>query len=127
MLRSAAVGLCAIQLARLSGYKIITTASPRNHELLKSLGADVTVDYHDPDVVSKIKEVTGDSLKYAADMIGEVETHRIAIEAIGSSGGKLVGLNVALQKTEFGRKDVTITGASSNMRSLLPVLVPCRY
>ncbi|TFK91794.1 GroES-like protein [Polyporus arcularius HHB13444] len=106
---SSAVGLCAIQLARLSGYKVITTASPRNHELLKSLGADVTVDYHDPDVVSKIKEVTGDSLKYATDMIGEVETHRIAIEAIGSTGGKLVGLNVALQKTEFGRKDVTIT------------------
>ena len=34
----------AIQLAKLSGYKIATVASPRNHELLKSYGADVVFD-----------------------------------------------------------------------------------
>ncbi|TFK91792.1 GroES-like protein [Polyporus arcularius HHB13444] len=104
---SSAVGLCAIQLAHLSGYKVVTTASPRNHDLLKSLGADVTIDYRDPDVVSKIKQATGDSLKYAAEMIGEDQTHKIAVQAIGPSGGTVVGLNVT-QSTESGRKDVTI-------------------
>ncbi|KAI0723729.1 GroES-like protein [Cerioporus squamosus] len=106
---SSAVGLCAIQLARLSGYKVVTTASPRNHELLKSLGADVTIDYHDPDVVSKIKQATGDSLKYAADMIGEFKTHKVAVDAIGPSGGKLVGLSPMRNAREFARKDVIVT------------------
>lgn len=41
---STSVGLYAIQLAKLSGYKIVTVASPRNHELLKSYGADVVFD-----------------------------------------------------------------------------------
>ena len=41
---STCVGLYAIQLAKLSGYKIATVASPRNHELLKRYGADVVFD-----------------------------------------------------------------------------------
>ena len=38
------MGLYAIQLAKLSGYKVVTVASPRNHELLKSYGADAVFD-----------------------------------------------------------------------------------
>ena len=33
-----------IQLAKLSGYKVVTVASPRNHELVKSYGADAVFD-----------------------------------------------------------------------------------
>ena len=40
----AAVGQCLIQLAHASGYKIVTTASPRNFDLVKALGADVVID-----------------------------------------------------------------------------------
>ncbi|KAI0723730.1 GroES-like protein [Cerioporus squamosus] len=103
---SAACGLSAIQLAHLSGYKVITAASPRNHELLKSLGADVTIDYREPDLVSKIKQATGDSIKYGADMIGEEDTKNFTVQAIAPSGGKAVGLN-PIQSEESGRKDVT--------------------
>ena len=38
---STAVGHYAVQLAHLSGYKVIATASQKNHDTLKSLGADV--------------------------------------------------------------------------------------
>ena len=38
------VALYAIQLAKLSGYKVATVASPRNHELVLSYGADVVFD-----------------------------------------------------------------------------------
>ena len=100
--------MAAIQLAHLSGYKVVTTASPRNHALLKSFGADVTIDYRDPDVVAKIKEVTGNSLKYAAEMIGEPETRKVVTEAIGPSGGKVVGLNPTASKGT--RTDVTVVG-----------------
>ncbi|GJJ16118.1 hypothetical protein Clacol_010398 [Clathrus columnatus] len=40
----ASVGQFAIQLAHLSGYKVITVASPTNHPLVKGLGADVVLD-----------------------------------------------------------------------------------
>lgn len=34
----------AIQLAKLAGYKVVSTSSPRNFELVKSFGADVVID-----------------------------------------------------------------------------------
>jgi NADPH:quinone reductase-like Zn-dependent oxidoreductase len=40
-----AVGQYAIQLAKLSGLKVATTASPHRWETLKSFGADLIVDY----------------------------------------------------------------------------------
>jgi NADPH:quinone reductase-like Zn-dependent oxidoreductase len=42
---SSATGTLAIQFAKLSGYKVVTTCSPRNFELAKALGADVVLDY----------------------------------------------------------------------------------
>lgn len=41
---SSSVGQYAIQLAKLSGYKVATVASPHNHELVKNFGADVVFD-----------------------------------------------------------------------------------
>jgi len=41
---SSSVGQYAIQLAKLSGYKVATVASPHNHELVKNFGADFVVD-----------------------------------------------------------------------------------
>ena len=34
----------ALQLAHLAGYKVVTLASPKNHALCKSLGADLVFD-----------------------------------------------------------------------------------
>ena len=42
---SGGVGTIAIQLARYLGAHVATTASARNHALVKSLGADVAIDY----------------------------------------------------------------------------------
>ncbi len=42
---SGGVGSMAIQIAKARGAKVIATASTQNQELLKQLGADVTVDY----------------------------------------------------------------------------------
>lgn len=39
------VGQYAIQLAKLSGLRVATTASPSRWDLLRGLGADVVVDY----------------------------------------------------------------------------------
>lgn len=41
-------GLYAIQLAKLAGLRVITTASPRSHDLVKEYGADDVFDYRSP-------------------------------------------------------------------------------
>ncbi|KAK6857046.1 zinc-binding oxidoreductase CipB [Apiospora arundinis] len=52
---STSVGCNAIQLARAAGYEVVTTCSPRNFGLVKSLGAAAAFDYRNPDTaVSEI-------------------------------------------------------------------------
>lgn len=79
-----------MQLAHLAGYKVVTTASPRNFEYVRSLGADAVFDYKDPDVVAKIKQATGDSITKALDAISLKDSQRITAEALAPSGGKVV-------------------------------------
>ena len=53
---SGAIGTLVIQLAKAKGIRISASASPKNHDYMKSLGAEHTVDYKDPDWVMKVKE-----------------------------------------------------------------------
>ena len=57
-----AVGGNAIQLARAAGYRVITTASPRNHDQMKRLGAEAVFDYHEPQAVDQIIEAVNGSV-----------------------------------------------------------------
>lgn len=52
------VGGFAVQLAKLAGKQVISTASPHNHEYVKSLGADFVIDYRGEDIVSKVNSIT---------------------------------------------------------------------
>lgn len=54
---STSLGIFTIKLIKFSNPSIpvITTGSPHNHDLLRSLGADAVFDYRDPDAVGKIK------------------------------------------------------------------------
>ena len=51
---STSVGTNAVQLAVAAGYAVIATASPRNFDLLKRLGATSVLDYRNPAVVADI-------------------------------------------------------------------------
>lgn len=64
------VGTFAVQLAKLKGAHVIGTASKKNHEFLRSLGADQTIDYnttrfedvvHNADVV--LDTITGETME----------------------------------------------------------------
>ncbi|KQQ65428.1 zinc-binding alcohol dehydrogenase family protein [Microbacterium sp. Leaf320] len=57
-----AVGGNAIQLARAAGYRVITTASVRNHDRMSRLGAEAAFDYHDPEAVDRIVEAVNGSV-----------------------------------------------------------------
>ncbi|MGX7419099.1 NADP-dependent oxidoreductase [Carnobacterium gallinarum] len=51
------VGTYAIQFAKEAGAYVITTASEKNHELLKSLGADEVIDYRTTDFKDVLKDI----------------------------------------------------------------------
>ncbi|KAJ7773633.1 hypothetical protein DFH07DRAFT_138905 [Mycena maculata] len=68
--RLASVGLYAIQLAKASDTTVVTTGSPHNHELLKSLGAVGVFDYKSPTVVEAIKWAYPD-IEAAIDCVPE--------------------------------------------------------
>jgi NADPH:quinone reductase-like Zn-dependent oxidoreductase len=51
------VGGFTVQLAKLAGAKVIATASKGKHELLKSLGADVIIDYQAVDFRTQASDV----------------------------------------------------------------------
>lgn len=51
------VGIYAIQLAKNAGATVITTASKKNHELLKELGADQVIDYHTTDFSEVLEDI----------------------------------------------------------------------
>jgi len=53
---SGAIGTLIIQLAKEKGIRISASASAKNHDYMKSLGAEHTVDYNDPDGTMKVKE-----------------------------------------------------------------------
>jgi NADPH:quinone reductase-like Zn-dependent oxidoreductase len=51
---STSVGSNAIQLAAAAGYEVVATASPRNFDYVKALGASQVFDYNGPTVVPDI-------------------------------------------------------------------------
>ncbi|MCJ1413896.1 hypothetical protein MMC32_000221 [Xylographa parallela] len=51
---STSVGSSAIQLAVAAGYEVITTASPRNFDYVKKLGASQAFDYNSKSVIADI-------------------------------------------------------------------------
>ena len=87
---STATGIFGIQFAKLSGLKVITTASPHNFDYLKSLGAEAVFDYKSETVAEDIRKYTNNSLKLAWDCTGLGAP--IAAGSISSEGGKYASI-----------------------------------
>ena len=65
------VGSFAIQFAKAAGARVLATASKANHEAMRDLGADVTLDYRDTDVMDQIlREAGGAGVDAAFDTAG---------------------------------------------------------
>lgn len=52
---SGAIGTITIQLAKRLGCRVAASASSRNHDYMRSLGVDKSVDYHDSDWTDQIR------------------------------------------------------------------------
>ncbi|KUJ08001.1 putative zinc-binding oxidoreductase ToxD [Mollisia scopiformis] len=105
---SSASGTMAIQFAKLSGLEVITTASPRNFELLKSLGADHVFDYHDPNCGTVINALTNNTLTLVFDTIATTSSALICAAALSTTTSPSLPkkIYVNLMGIEFPRKDV---------------------
>lgn len=67
---STSVGSNAIQLARCAGYRVLATASPRNFDHVRSLGAAAAVDYHSRTAADELIDALDDSPLAGALAIG---------------------------------------------------------
>ena len=99
---STATGSIAIQFAKLSGAKVVTTASARNRDFVKSLGADEAFDYNDPDCAKKIREYTNDELHFVFDCFGGATGTAVCANSISSRGGQICSI---IPGDEYPRKE----------------------
>ena len=74
------VGSVAVQIARSRGATVVGTASPRNHDFLRELGA-VPVAYGDG-VADRIRAAAPDSVDAALDAVGTEEALRTSVELV---------------------------------------------
>ena len=101
---SSSVGQYAIQVLAYYGYRnIISTASPKHHETIRSLGASAVYDYRTPTVVSDI-------LNASPQSIGGEPTIPLILDCIGSLKGSLESI-------------VKLAQNGSKVAVLLPVIV----
>jgi NADPH:quinone reductase-like Zn-dependent oxidoreductase len=91
----------AIQLAKHLGATVITTASARNHDYVRHLGADRVIDYNAEDFAAV---VTGCDVVF--DTVGgDVQVHSYAVL---KPGGRLVWIAAAPAGFRPTRKDVQV-------------------
>lgn len=80
------VGTLAIQLAKLAGAHVATTASPAGSELVQSLGADEVINYREQDAAEALS-----GFDIALDLLGGEDTGK-AMRTL-KPGGRLVSLS----------------------------------
>ncbi|KAK3669776.1 hypothetical protein LTR78_010349 [Recurvomyces mirabilis] len=81
---STATGSLAIQFAKLSGCRVLTTCSPANFSFVKSLGADEIFDYSIPGIGQQINRFTENSLRLIFDAIGSEESAAVCAKVMSS-------------------------------------------
>ncbi|KAF2734821.1 GroES-like protein [Polyplosphaeria fusca] len=108
---SSAMGAFGIQFAKLSGFRVVATCSPRNFSYVKSLGADAVFDYSSPTCGADIRAHTSDSLYYVWDCIGENGSYEIGATALASSApaGQKLHYGTILFPNDPPRADVDFT------------------
>ncbi|EOV3183341.1 NADP-dependent oxidoreductase [Enterococcus faecalis] len=95
------VGTYAIQLAKEAGAHVITTASAKNHALLKKIGADEVIDYH----TTNFAEVLADVDLVFDTMGGEVQKN--SFDVLKPNTGRLVSIVGIEDKQLAAKKNIS--------------------
>lgn len=88
---SSSVGQYAIQILRYYGYtSVLATASRKQHEKLRSLGAKVLFDYNSPNIVDSLLQAGGDiGIPLILDCIGSKYGSIAPISQVAKSGARV--------------------------------------
>ena len=118
---STSVGSNAIQLAVAAGYEVITTASPRNHDYVKRLGATEAFDYRSPSVVKDIVRALGGRTLAGALAVG-AGSAKPCVEIVAVCDGEK---RVAMASPPVSFEDAPATGGRTLwfMRKLTRMVV----
>ncbi|WP_354701680.1 medium chain dehydrogenase/reductase family protein [Paraconexibacter sp. AEG42_29] len=113
------VGMTLVQLARHAGIRVIGTASPRQHDALRALGAE-PIDYHDPDLAGRVRELAPGGVAAAFDHLGGPSFER-SFDLL-ASGGTLVAYGTASRRDDTNNLLVGFAAifARFGLWSLLP-------
>lgn len=87
------VGTALLELSRIAGLEVYGTASPRNADLVESLGA-TPIDYKAEDFVARIAALTGDGVDLVIDPVGGASQLWRSYRSL-RKGGRLVWLGSA--------------------------------
>ncbi|TWF75359.1 NADPH2:quinone reductase [Pseudonocardia hierapolitana] len=99
------VGTTLVQLARHAGIRVIGTASERHHAALRELDV-IPVDYRDPHMYQRIREIAPDGVDAVFDHVGGpgiTESWRLL-----RRGGTLVSYGTAATKNEEGNSRLPV-------------------
>jgi NADPH:quinone reductase-like Zn-dependent oxidoreductase len=110
------VGSSAVQFAKARGAYVIGTASARNHDFLKSLGVDETIDYNTTRFEQKVKDV--DVVVNTADLDTNVRSVGVV-----KKGGKLVSVVGAPPADACTAAGIWCGGVGSVNGQMLPDIV----
>ncbi|KXH64070.1 hypothetical protein CSAL01_01317 [Colletotrichum salicis] len=105
---SSVVGYFAIQLAKLHGYPVATTCSPRNFNYVKNAGATYVFDYNDVDVVTKL-QTTLPTLSHVFDTIGNTTSSVTASATLNARPGALCTVRPGKANTEEIPSNIKVT------------------
>lgn len=96
------IGLCATAGARLMGASLIIGVDGDENRLAmaKRMGADVTLDYRDVDVVAEVKRLTGGGADVAIEALGTPQTFESSLRSLRPAG-TLSSLGVYSGKLEI--------------------------
>ncbi|KZM20376.1 uncharacterized protein EKO05_0006936 [Ascochyta rabiei] len=103
---STATGTVAIQTAKLAGLNVITTCSPSNFALVKSLGASAAFDYRDVDCGEAIHAYTQGSMHHAFDCISDDASAVVCAKALAQSTSSQPSRYCSTLPVQCPREDV---------------------
>jgi len=114
---SGSVGQFVLQLAKIAGFStIITTASRKHTDHLKSLGATYVIDrYASSEAVSEeVSELTGgDGVKYVFDAVSIPETQQLGYDLLSANGEIALLLSDEIKNKVGGKKIHSVQGVAS--------------
>lgn len=95
------VGQMAVQLAVLKGARVIATAAPRNHDLVRSLGAE-PVAYGDG-LLERVHALAPEGVDAALDLVGSDEAVEVSVGVVADRD-RIASINAWVKGREAGIK-----------------------